>query len=549
VKFLCEQCKAKYQIADDKVAGKTVRMKCRKCGFMIEVRAEVTETSVAQGLPEDPKKPAGKPSPLGKSLATSLTGRPPPPKGKPDALAGAFQRKVRQDGPPESTASLEMLDSSATSGWYVAINGVPVGPIRISELRRKAANGAVTEDSLVWREGLEEWRPVRSVTELAEIVREAMTSGRPSLVTPPPNEARQSYPPPPAGGPRPPARPLPPPPREPPARPAPLAARSNVVPFTGRLATAEKREEEEDIDLEEVEGSEPKPLPAPTPPPAAMGAAAAGLPERPSMVNADPFALPPAVAGAPAAMMGAPMAGGAAFSSASASAPLAPAAMAPPQVGTEQAATAKRPPNYIAIGMVLAFVGFGITGGIVAFRQPAQPQQPTIIQVPVPMQQQGVATAQAPQETPEISLDTPETTQGKTGKSGGGSRPSSKQPTEAAKPLGIDLGTERGPGINPGAGPGPSALTALTSDQVQTTVRNYSTGVKRTCWERANAQIASVKIDAKVTVAANGSVQSVDANGNEPAVAKCIESQVRNWHFPASNGSTTVNIPFVFVRQ
>ena len=46
MKFLCENCKAKYQIADDKVAGRTVRMKCRKCNHMIEVEASVTETSV-----------------------------------------------------------------------------------------------------------------------------------------------------------------------------------------------------------------------------------------------------------------------------------------------------------------------------------------------------------------------------------------------------------------------------------------------------------------------------------------------------------------------
>jgi predicted Zn finger-like uncharacterized protein len=39
LKFFCEQCKAKYQIADEKVAGKTVRMKCRKCGHLIELRA------------------------------------------------------------------------------------------------------------------------------------------------------------------------------------------------------------------------------------------------------------------------------------------------------------------------------------------------------------------------------------------------------------------------------------------------------------------------------------------------------------------------------
>ena len=39
MKFLCDQCKAKYQIADEKVQGKTLRMKCRKCGHVIEIRA------------------------------------------------------------------------------------------------------------------------------------------------------------------------------------------------------------------------------------------------------------------------------------------------------------------------------------------------------------------------------------------------------------------------------------------------------------------------------------------------------------------------------
>src|SRR5262245_61991799 len=37
MKFLCPSCKAKYQIADEKVAGRSVRMKCRKCGHVIQV--------------------------------------------------------------------------------------------------------------------------------------------------------------------------------------------------------------------------------------------------------------------------------------------------------------------------------------------------------------------------------------------------------------------------------------------------------------------------------------------------------------------------------
>lgn len=39
MRFVCEACQAKYQVPDDRVAGKTVRMTCRKCGHLIEVRA------------------------------------------------------------------------------------------------------------------------------------------------------------------------------------------------------------------------------------------------------------------------------------------------------------------------------------------------------------------------------------------------------------------------------------------------------------------------------------------------------------------------------
>src|SRR5262249_7485203 len=185
MKFLCDNCKAKYQIADEKVAGKTVRMKCRKCGHMIEVRAAVTETSVSIDIPREelnapaapPPRPA-KPATLPARPGLLAAQKPPAPKpqqprpsGAPaSSLAGAFTRNVHQ----REEDALEMLELHVTDEWYVAINGVPVGPVRIAELRRKAATGAVTEDSLVWQEGLEEWRPVKAINELAVVVREAI---------------------------------------------------------------------------------------------------------------------------------------------------------------------------------------------------------------------------------------------------------------------------------------------------------------------------------------------------------------------------------------
>src|ERR1700749_453855 len=41
MKFLSPSFKAKYQIADEKVAGRSVRMKCRKFGHLIQVSSVV----------------------------------------------------------------------------------------------------------------------------------------------------------------------------------------------------------------------------------------------------------------------------------------------------------------------------------------------------------------------------------------------------------------------------------------------------------------------------------------------------------------------------
>src|SRR5262249_8450804 len=153
VKFLCDQCKAKYQISDDKVAGKTVRMKCRKCGHQIEVRAAVTETSVSSALPQPDgtSTPSNPPpaqaggarapaAPRAGGLATSLSAaRPTAPRAPAQpagALAGAFKSSVQKE-PEDAGAAKELLSISANDEWYCAINGVPVGPIRVTELRRK----------------------------------------------------------------------------------------------------------------------------------------------------------------------------------------------------------------------------------------------------------------------------------------------------------------------------------------------------------------------------------------------------------------------------
>ena len=95
MKFLCPSCKAKYQIADEKVAGRSVRMKCRKCGHVIQVSSiagvgdailgsvpppEVDATSQAPAAagPPAPSAPALEPKRLGSLLVGPTVPKPAP---------------------------------------------------------------------------------------------------------------------------------------------------------------------------------------------------------------------------------------------------------------------------------------------------------------------------------------------------------------------------------------------------------------------------------------------------------------------------------------
>ena len=51
MKITCESCQSKYTVSDEKVQGKTVKIKCRKCGATILVGANGVTTSGAAGDP------------------------------------------------------------------------------------------------------------------------------------------------------------------------------------------------------------------------------------------------------------------------------------------------------------------------------------------------------------------------------------------------------------------------------------------------------------------------------------------------------------------
>jgi predicted Zn finger-like uncharacterized protein len=551
MKFLCPSCKAKYQIADEKVAGRSVRMKCRKCGYLIQISKTVTEGSVSRKLESIEPEPSLRPEPVAPPEPKPGRARPPPrrpqaaraaprpeqastPFGAPrpeaarparaaprssvaatpaeqhevaavpaqpsnkgngaahgamtaaalglyskeddertviagsGALAGVFSEMVRQ----EDTSALDSISASADE-WYVGINGVPVGPIRLSELRSKAAAGAVTPDSLVWRDGFEEWMALKTFPELVAIIEEGVSSARASLTPLAPNVT--------------------------PSQPATAGVAEMRDPFAQASSA-----------------------------PAALG---------------DPFASAAQVPGAP---------------------------ITGPAVVTEQPSESDLsgliPPRRRAswapwIAVVVAFV-FGGTIAFVLFNHERTVVKYVTKEVPAkaaaeqPTDQAGSQTTAAPDTS--SSAGAPNHAARVAQRSSGGSEKakSSGKPLSGLQGL-ADLNGGAPEGPRAGSGDTHSSGQPLDSSMVERTVSRYTGSVKRSCWQpaidtRDKDAPSSARVMVSINVAPSGRVESARAGGDPRGyhgLASCIAGRVHGWQFPASSGSTTVNIPFVFATQ
>jgi hypothetical protein len=445
-------------------------------------------------------------------------------------LAGAFSKAVsvpNEDPSSVSAAMAVLSSSSSTEEWYVGINGVPVGPVRLSELRRKAATGVITEESLVWREGFEEWLPLRTFPELVAMLREAGT-GRTSLTPAPP----------PVGG-LPTNRPIAPqtparmgtPLASPGPRPAPAprtavatAARSNVVALASRRATAEK------IDgLDEPAAlADDLPFHTETPPPAVAAP------------------VPPAPEGFfPAGSLAVPGPGDASHHS---------------KLGARIAESRRaHPAAWLVVGLGGVFLGVAA----MVFLLPKANSKPAVqivsVMIPTPAAPTAAGEGEGMTTIGPIEVSAPVAGKATSGGSkgtkaadpGGGATPAAPLSTGLTGLTGL-VGGPAGPSGGTSKSGGGGQLAAADVERV---VQSHRAFVKRQCWESALAgrppnAPSSARVVVTMNVASDGRVQNVTSTGGDgyPGLATCVQNQVRNWTFPPSEGST-VTVPFVFAAQ
>ncbi|MCC6993453.1 MAG: zinc-ribbon domain-containing protein [Deltaproteobacteria bacterium] len=189
MKFFCDRCQTKYSIADEKVRRKVLKVRCKTCSNIIEVR----EPSASGPMPMVGSGPA----PAVSKPASPLSA----------AFDNAFE-DMDGDGQPTQIANADAMQAAAAAAapmqledeWYFAVDGNQEGPLGFRDLVDRVVKVPTGADVLVWRDGFDDWVPPASVPELKQHLKRMQ-----SVAPPPPAPA-----PPPPMPPPPPAAASPP---------------------------------------------------------------------------------------------------------------------------------------------------------------------------------------------------------------------------------------------------------------------------------------------------------------------------------------------------
>jgi predicted Zn finger-like uncharacterized protein len=168
MKFACEQCKTKYSIADERVRGKVLKIRCKHCSHIITVREESAPRAAEKGVLERAMDQALKIPP-----AAALQGSDATLVGTPELFLG--QRPAPQD----------------IEEWHLSVDGVPSGPFHMDSLARRiiVERTAGDQELFVWRDGFDDWVPPRDVPEVRASV-ERLRPGLPASFWGTPETAR-----------------------------------------------------------------------------------------------------------------------------------------------------------------------------------------------------------------------------------------------------------------------------------------------------------------------------------------------------------------------
>ncbi len=208
MKFGCDSCHAQYMISDQKVGPAGVRVRCKKCGFVIHVKPSLQEPEDATvvmsaekvlqlqrdiGLPPPAALPKPTEDEIGEAFDSMFSGpaapdespapptEPENPAHEPDRvetriLGPSDVQKIASELGPGMAVAAAARDEEPTAAapppvveWFAAIADEQVGPLDASAIGERWKRGELRPDSLVWRAGFSDWKPLSTVEELAAL--------------------------------------------------------------------------------------------------------------------------------------------------------------------------------------------------------------------------------------------------------------------------------------------------------------------------------------------------------------------------------------------
>ncbi|HUJ24541.1 MAG TPA: GYF domain-containing protein [Myxococcales bacterium] len=226
MQFGCDSCKAQLQIADEKVRGKRLIVRCKRCGAKIAIsdpalakaapRVIAPPTAAASVAAQMRAAPASKPVPAPAA---------PAPVPAPSAPAAA-PAAARRDSDTESTRAMDsdLLEKAlqasksddpsavqlsapapAQNGvppvsepppdaavWFAMVHGKQAGPMTNGELTACTNQGEIGPRTYLWKEGMPAWQRAKDLPELAALFPQLPESSAPHPPVIPPPAAVQT---------------------------------------------------------------------------------------------------------------------------------------------------------------------------------------------------------------------------------------------------------------------------------------------------------------------------------------------------------------------
>jgi predicted Zn finger-like uncharacterized protein len=170
MQFSCENCKALLQISDEKLRGKRLVVKCKRCGSRIQIADPGLRTpsrvAPVVATPRSVSTVAGVPTAADTDTESTR------------AIDTALLARALRQSKEESAPSQPGPQGGEQPSWFALVANNQEGPFSKAELALKSAQGIIGPRTYLWREGMADWARAKDVPEAASFFDEPPPSAK-----------------------------------------------------------------------------------------------------------------------------------------------------------------------------------------------------------------------------------------------------------------------------------------------------------------------------------------------------------------------------------